>query len=367
MCIKFKKVVVFTLIFALLLVTAAGCGSSSAQEPVPGKGEGDQEATGATRTITDMAGRTVDVPSNINKVYGTDPIASILLYTVDPDILLGWNYELNEQEKEYILPEYHDLTVFGMGDNVNLEAIIKAAPQICLQASSINEAEIAKADKLQSQLGIPVIIVNGDLDKTSETLQMLGDVLGMTERTEEMRKYVDRFMELAAALEVDGGERPAVYFGNGANSLETAPDGSQAAAVFTLLKADNVAKVESEGARIQITMEQLYAWDPEYIFVSGEPKQNLSGPAAAAAIAGNPDFATLQAVKNGKVYGIPKSPFTWMGRPMSINQMMGLVWVGNLLYPEHFNYDINEEVKNFYHLFYHFDLTDEQVKDIFTK
>jgi iron complex transport system substrate-binding protein len=366
-----KKTCVFSLILLLMFGLMAGCNKTDAQETPQAQGTNGQEAgngaDGQMITITDMAGRSLEVPAKIDKIYGTDPIASILVYTVDPEKMAGWNYKLNDLEKELILPEYHDLTVFGMGDNVNLEAIIKAAPQICLQVGSLGDAEIANADKLQGQLGIPVVMLDGDLAKIPEALQFLGKTIGLEARTEDLSAYAQKLLDMAQSLKPAESEQATVYFGNGAQSLETAPPGSPAAAVLTTVKADNVAKVESDGARIQITMEQLLAWDPEYIFVSGEPKENLSGPQAAQAIMNNPDYSTLQAVKAKNVYGIPKSPFTWMGRPMGINQLIGLAWVGNVLYPEHFAYDLNDEVKTFYQKFYHVELSDEQVADLFAK
>ena len=61
------------------------------------------------REITDMAGRTVVVPDEIETVFSSSTVTAIFMYTLAPDKLLGWNYELNELEKSIILEEYHDL------------------------------------------------------------------------------------------------------------------------------------------------------------------------------------------------------------------------------------------------------------------
>ena len=47
--------------------------------------------------------------------------------------------------------------------------------------------------------------------------------------------------------------------------------------------------------------------------------------------------------------------------------MLGVRWLGNLLYPEVFNYDIQQEVKDFFSLFYRYDLTDEEVQTMLAK
>ena len=77
-----------------------------------------------------MAGRTVVVPDEIETVFSSSTVTAIFMYTLAPDKLLGWNYELNELEKSIILEEYHDLPNFGMGDSINYEAVIAADPPV---------------------------------------------------------------------------------------------------------------------------------------------------------------------------------------------------------------------------------------------
>lgn len=46
--------------------------------------------------------------------------------------------------------------------------------------------------------------------------------------------------------------------------------------------------------------------------------------------------------------------------PPSVNRIIGIEWMGNLLYPEYYPVNICERTKNFYSLFYGVDVTDEQ-------
>ena len=61
------------------------------------------------------------------------------------------------------------------------------------------------------------------------------------------------------------------------------------------------------------------------------------------------------------MYAIPGGPFNWFERPPSVNQILGLKWLGNLLYPEVYHYDIVEETRVFYKKFYHYALTDAEL------
>ena len=78
----------------------------------------------------------------------------------------------------------------------------------------------------------------------------------------------------------------------------------------------------------------------------------------------DPKWKELKAVKEGKVYEIPCVPFNWFDRPPSVNRIIGLKWLGYTLYPDIYDYDLIQEVKEFYSLFYHFDLSDEEANDL---
>lgn len=317
-----------------------------------------------SHVITDMAGREVDLGTEtIEKVYCTDPVSSITLYTLAPDLLLGWNYAFNEVEKPYILPEYQDLPVYGMGDAVNLEAIIADGPELCIQMGSTDEAAVQKADQLSNQLGIPVLVMSSALEDSAEVYRLLGDALNEQEQAEKLAAYAENMLQLAE--ENQPQQRPTIYYGNGVDSLETAPAGSVSAEVFEVLGANNVANMQvKSGSRNGISAEQLLSWDPEYIFVNGEPKQDLTGGAAAQGILDNPLYSSLQAVQNGNVYGIPKAPFAWVDRPMGPNRLIGISWVGSILYPEVYGEDLNQNILDFYQLFYHMELTNEELKQL---
>ena len=56
------------------------------------------------------------------------------------------------------------------------------------------------------------------------------------------------------------------------------------------------------------------------------------------------------------MYEVPTAPFNWFDRPPSVNRMIGIKWLANLLYPNVFRYDMAAEVKDFYAKFYHYNL-----------
>lgn len=332
---------------------------------------GEQDATqetAETREITDMAGRKVTVPAaeNIESVFSAGPVAAIFLYMVAPDKLLGWNYELNDVEKSIILDKYQDLPNFGMGDAVNYEAVIAANPTIAINSGKINDAMVSDCDALSESLGIPVVAVDNELNNSAEAFRFMGELLGVEDHAEELAQYAEQvFTDINVLSDIPEEKKVSVYFGNGEDSLETAPRGSQHAQILDAINAVNVADLElGDGSRVQISAEQLLAWDPDVIVVNGEPKADKSGSSAAEDILSNPDYASLKAVQDQKVYGTPNAPFSWVDRPAGPNRLIGMRWFSALIYPEYIKCDINEEIHKFFDLFYHVDLSDEQLENV---
>ena len=319
------------------------------------------------REITDMAGRTVVVPDEIETVFSSSTVTAIFMYTLAPDKLLGWDYELNELEKSIILEEYHDLPNFGMGDSINYEAVIAADPTIAVNVGTINDKMISDCDKLSKSLGVPVVAVDGDLSASAEAYRFMGELLGEEEQAEKLASYAEKTFADIEKMEVPEDKKVRIYYGNGEDSLETAPAGSAHGQIIDMVNAVNVADLEmGEGSRVQISAEQLLAWDPDVIVVNGEPKADTSGASAAEAILANPDYASLKAVQDQQVYGTPNTPFSWMDRPMGPNRIVGIRWLSGLIYPEYLNYNVDEEVKEFFDLFYHVQLTDEKLENIYS-
>ena len=356
------------LVMSVSLLTGYSETKAATEEPTQSAEQDATQETAETREITDMAGRKVTVPTaeNIESVFSAGPVAAIFLYMVVPDKLLGWNYELNDVEKSIILDKYQDLPNFGMGDAVNYEAVIAANPTIAINSGKINDAMVSDCDALSESLGIPVVAVDNELNNSAEAFRFMGELLGVEDHAEELAQYAEQvFTDINVLSDIPEEKKVSVYFGNGEDSLETAPRGSQHAQILDAINAVNVADLElGDGSRVQISAEQLLAWDPDVIVVNGKPKADKSGSSAAEDILSNPDYASLKAVQDQKVYGTPNAPFSWVDRPAGPNRLIGMRWFSALIYPEYIKCDINEEIHKFFDLFYHVDLSDEQLENV---
>src|SRR5262245_52213161 len=59
----------------------------------------------AAGAVTDSSGRAVNSPDQVTRVFPAGPPAAITLYTLAPDLLLGWPRANRPEEREYLLPD----------------------------------------------------------------------------------------------------------------------------------------------------------------------------------------------------------------------------------------------------------------------
>ena len=367
---KHRHLLALLLCFVMTVSLFAGYSETKAasEETTQSEEQTETQETGETREITDMAGRKVTVPAaeDIESVFSTGPVAAIFMYMVAPDKPVSYTHLRCRRRKSIILEKYHDLPNFGMGDAINYEAVIAANPTIALNCGKINDAMVSDCDALSKSLGIPVIAVDNELNNSAEAFRFMGELLGVEDHAEELAEYSEKiFTDIASLADIPEDEKVSVYFGNGEDSLETAPRGSQHAQILDAVNVTNVADLElGDGSRVQISAEQLLAWNPDVIVVNGEPKADKSGNSAAEDILSNPDYASLKAVQDNKVYGTPNAPFSWVDRPAGPNRLIGMRWLSAVVYPEYIKCDVNEEIREFFNLFYHVDLSDEQLENV---
>lgn len=324
-----------------------------------------------TYKFTDMAGRTVDMPKQVTKVFSTNPIGTLYLYAIAPEKIAGINWPITPMEKKYTSEQYQKLP--NLGGNfggkkitMNYEEILKVKPDFIIHISDINPMNIDTANKLQAQLNIPVIVLDGNIVKTAEVISAIGRVSGSEKKARVLADYYSKTMKdvKAALAKVPADKKVTVYYAEGAKGLETDPSGSNHAEVIDIAGGKNVASIqETPGfGRTPVSMEQVMGWNADFIIVCSD--QGFSTDRFYTTIFSDPLWAGLKAVKAKNVYETPFAPFNWMDRPPSVNRIMGVIWMTNLLYPRQYKVDIKAKTKEFYSLFYNMKLTDAQVNEI---
>jgi iron complex transport system substrate-binding protein len=277
--------------------------------------------------------------------------ASVTLFTVAPEKMLGWTRAPSEAARAFLpkryaeLPEIGRLT--GRGNTVNLENVVKLAPDLVLDVGDTTATYVSLADRVQVQTHIPNVLIAGHLAQTPQTLRSLGTLLDVHQRAEALARYAEALLSEAQKriAKIPAADRPSLYVARGPHGVESAVAGSIGSEVVDLLGARNVVRKEAgPRAIVDVSPEQVLAWQPDVILILDRRFH--------AAIRTDPVWQKVKAVQAGHVHFVPDLPFSWLDEPPATNRLIGVLWLGKLLYPAAFPQDIRAEARRFYTLFY---------------
>ena len=323
------------------------------------------------QTITDDAGRTLDVPTAdaIESIFFTSGLAQVYIVALIPEKLGGSAAKFTEEELQYLPEGIENLPYMGTlhnNDEIDREALLVEDIDIMFSISGVRltSANISEAEEIQAQTNIPVVLVDGSFDKVGHAFRFLGEVLDRRERAEELAAYVDKiYAEVSGVVAtIPMEDRIPVYYAEGPEGLQTEPETSQHMLAFLEAGALDVATCEETygGGMTDVSLEQVLKWDPEVI-ISWDSE--IRG-GAYDDIRTNPAWSNITAVKDGRVYAMPNLPWAWCDRPPGVNRIIGLEWVCNLLYPDIYDIDIVERTQEFFKVMLDVEISREQALDV---
>jgi iron complex transport system substrate-binding protein len=340
-----KKLKIFSLIMVMLICSATlvGCTTSTS--------ESSGEETTGTVEITDMAGRTVTIPANVNTIATPNVDAyRILLQLGAEDMLVGVpsnmygsQYSQEDTIEVTVWPEVKNLEQVGggpPGSEINAEALMALEPDVVISWSYGKQGSNAseQADSLQEKTGIPVVCLNNiqsdnvNLDAITNAYTLIGQIAGEEAKAQELLDYYEeRVKEITDITD----QIPA-------DQIKT----SYMASVGGILKATNnylpmkqlgVTNVAEElGANGgEISQEQLIAWNPEIIYIH---TASTSHRFDMDEVANDPSYSSISAIANDNYYHIKG---TYMGWDIATG-LVDLLYMAKVTYPEQFE-DLNVE------------------------
>ncbi|MCA1454642.1 iron ABC transporter substrate-binding protein [Bradyrhizobium sp. BRP22] len=307
-------------------------------------------------SITDAAGRVITIPETVMRVFPAGPPAAILLYTLAPDLLLGWPRANRAEECAFMLPEICTRPevgrLTGRGNTANLESVLALKPDLLLDVGSTTPTFASLAARVQEQTGIPYALLDGRFEATASAYRLLG---ALTHRdAEPFAAYSETTLATIKARidRVPEDQRPRVYYARGPRGLETGLGGSINVETIEFLGARNVA-AETRGGLATVSVEQVLVWNPQVIVTIDRD--------FAANVQNDAQWRQVDAVRAGRVHLAPKLPFGWVDFPPSVNRLIGLWWLAKILYPDHFDEDVRGLTRDFYSRFYHVTPSDADI------
>ena len=334
--------------------------------------------TPTTRTITDMLGRNLTVPTNIRRVLTTGPVEMELVYMLAPSKLAGlsFSYDGAPTPGEPLAPlvpaNMSGLPVVGgwFGRQTgNFETFIGAQPDIILDGQHDQSGGATDINAFQQKFGdIPVVELNSSWDATvtgyTAAIRFVGNLLGVPQQATNLINYYQDAMNYVNGItsSIPSASRVKVYYAEGGNGLSTDPTGSMHTQLLSFCGGINVANVTllPGYGMASVSPEQILLWNPDMILIGRGSQASLYHT-----VLSNTTWSSVNAVKDGKVYVRPDNPFSWFDGPPGPMQIVGMYWMVHILYPAQTSgLDLNGKITQFYTQFMHYSLNSTQLAEV---
>ncbi len=338
------------LLAVILLFT--GCSSASKTPSADASESADGAAEAATRIVTDVLGREVEIPTKINSIICNGPgTLRLVCYARGYDLVVGVEDVVNSYLSSIACPYgyafhdyFKDLPSIGKGgarsNTAYEEEIITLQPDVILSSYSSDAI-----DELSRKTGIPVVCVTqcetGLFSKDVEdSLTLIGEIIGTQARCAELISYMeDAEKDLnARTKDIPDENKPRAYsgaitFGGGHGIGGTSANFGP----FTAINAINVADETDEDGCFVVDMEKIVTWNPDVIFLDPNNMELVNEEYSK-----NPEyFNSLSAVRNGEVYSMPSYVMYCTNTELAI---IDTYYAGMIMFPEQFA-DIDIEAK----------------------
>ena len=327
-----KKILPLLLCLALLLSLTAVASAENV------------ENTQYPVTLTDQAGREVTIQEEPQRIVSGYYISTSALIALGlQDKLVGIEAKAAKRPiYQRSAPQLIDLPNVGTAKEFDLEGCAALEPDLVILPLKLKDAA-----KTLEDLGFPVLLVNPEDQAQLE--EMISLIAAATNSQSSAQALLDFTAAQEALLEktLEGTRTPSVYLAGNSALLSTAGDAMYQSDMIRLAGGVNAAAELTDTYWVEISYEQLLAWDPDYILLASD-----AGYTAEDVLA-DPNLADCAAVKNGNVFKMPGKAEAWDSPVPS--GILGAVWLANLLHPEAFTEeDCAEVIDEYYETFYGF-------------
>lgn len=317
------------------------------------------------REFTDSTGRTVQVPQKITKIAVSGPLTQVYMVPLAGDMMVGVSNAFSADAEKY-LPEYileapEIGQLYGGKGEMDLETLLAAGPDVVIDVGEAKGTIVEDMDSLTEQTGIPFVHIDATVMTAADAYRILGELLGKEEKAEALSSWCeDVLTEIDSVMEqVDADNaRKDILYCLGDAGVNVLAKGSFHADTVNYM-GNNAAVLDDvvgHGDGNESDVEQIMLWDPDVIIFSPDSIYDTVGEDA--------QWQSVSAITNGSYYRTPYGPYGWLSSPPAVQRYLGLLWLGELLYPDYVQYDLQEKITEYYELFYECELTQEMYQEL---
>ncbi len=316
------------------------------------------------KTITDIEGRNVEIPEHVEKVFGSSPPMTYLLYTLNSSKMVGLNFKAknpnNAADEKYLDQTFLNLPVIGSfhggGQGINLENLIAKNPQLALVWQ--DDMMVQTVRKEMEKTKIPYIMVPfREVTDMPSGIRLVGEAIGEQKRSDKLAGYAQKIIsEVDTSVKKEPKTR--YYYAEGLDGLSTECDKSFHVQAFNFAGGENVHKCRQSGVLglEKVSFETILTYNPDVIIVQNQSVYDD--------LVNDPMWKNLRALKSGRIHLVPVQPFNWVDRPPSFMRVLGIQWAASKFHPNVYKPNLLKRTKEFFDLFLRVKIDDNQAKTI---
>jgi len=239
-----------------------------------------------------------------------------------------------------------DLPEISTRYDIYYEKIAALKPDIIFCGS------LKDAEAFEEKIGCPIVVLGGQGWNLGDegyfkSIKVAGEALDAQDKANELISFIKDEVNMVKSVtdNIKEEDKPKIYFASrGATKGFYDPvegrDFTRSEPAYdplTIAGGRNVAS-EVNGSSVNIAIEQIIAWDPDYILIANSAAGNETG---LNFIKSSPDLASIKAIKDGNVYDC-FSPHC-RGTPPD-RSLLNMIYMAKLLHPNEFkDLDVEKE------------------------
>lgn len=312
------------------------------------------------KIITDMDDQRVEVPVSPEKIACMHCISAGIVMILGK----GNCISLIEKQSPWAYKYFPEIKNAASNEKVMPEQMVKMGIDLVFYTPGMNKGEPYKKAGLKSACSFSsekaAKTVDEVMDHFIRQVAFFGDVLGpgAIMNANKYNAYLDKKVKaiLSITSKIDQKDRPRVYYGGKAGKPLASQGNASVIHWNTETAGGDFLPRILGGGKANAEMSQVLSWNPDIILLSGESD-------SLDIVTKDPEWASLDAVKNGKVYLIPEGIFTW--DYASGENVLLMIYLAKIFHPDLFiDWDMIKEMKTFYSEVYGITVTDEDAQRI---
>jgi len=309
------------------------------------------KATGTEDEVTDSLGRAVSIPEKIDSIYCVGACSLRLVSYFDAvakvhAVETAGTFNTRDDQTYYLINK----DTFSSLPQVatDAESILALKPSIIITSMA---ADAATANDLQTKTGIPVYVINANLEfgeNFYKQISSLGTLFGEEKRAAELNKGIaDLIGDITAKALINSSATAyacGMFYYGGASLLKASGNYLP----FDYSNLSNAITPAENGQPYVITLETLIAANPDYFFIDSI---GLSGCIASMKdyISQSTGLDAISAISHDHIYST--MVYKCYGTNWE-NQLINVYFVASKVNSNSYSWSFEEKANEIIHLFY---------------